>query len=125
MTKTILTVDDAATMRKMIAFTLSSSGYQVAEAPDGASALQLLGSRSVDLIITDLNMPNMHGIELTRQIRLMPAHARVPILLLTTESNGEAKNRARAAGATGWLVKPFKPEQLLEVVAKVLPATAR
>jgi len=121
MAKTIITVDDAATMRKMISFTLKTAGYEIIEAEDGLAALNLLKGCSVDLVITDVNMPNMDGIELTRQVRTVPHLAKVPILLLTTESDPELKNRGRAAGATGWIVKPFKQDQLLAVVGKVIP----
>lgn len=122
MAKTIMTVDDAQTMRKIIGFTLAEAGYQVVEAQDGAAALEALRGRTVDAVISDVNMPNMDGIELTRQLRTLPAYARTPIILLTTESDAEVKNRGRAAGATGWIVKPFKPDQLLAVMSKVLPA---
>lgn len=122
MGKTILTVDDAATMRRMVSFTLKSAGHEVLEAPDGASALALLRTQRVDLIISDIHMPNMNGIDLTRQVRTMPQFRTTPILLLTTESDPGKKNEGRAAGATGWIVKPFSQEQLLAVVAKVLPA---
>ncbi len=122
MPKTIMTVDDAATMRKMIVFTLAAAGYQLIEAEDGAAALKQLRERSVDLVITDVNMPNMDGLELTRQLRTLGHFQKTPILLLTTESDPEMKSRGRAAGATGWIVKPFKQEQLLAVVSKVLPA---
>jgi two-component system chemotaxis response regulator CheY len=122
MPKTIMTVDDAATMRKMIVFTLAAAGYQLIEAEDGAAALRQLRDRPVDLVITDVNMPNMDGLELTRQLRALGHFQKTPILLLTTESDPEMKSRGRAAGATGWIVKPFKQEQLLAVVSKVLPA---
>ena len=122
MSKTILTVDDASTMRKMISFTLKAAGHEMLEAEDGVAALALLKMRHVDLIITDVNMPRMDGIEFTRQARLLPAFSRTPILLLTTESAPEVKDRGRAAGATGWIVKPFKQDQLLAVVGKCLPA---
>lgn len=92
------------------------------EAEDGIAALEVLKGASVDLIITDVNMPRMDGIEFTRQARQIPALQKTPILLLTTETDVDSKARAKAAGATGWLVKPFKPEQLVAVVAKVLPA---
>ena len=118
--KTILTVDDAPTMRKVVALALAGAGHEVLEAGDGVAALAVLKSRRVDLIITDVNMPNMDGIEFTRQARLLPAFARTPILLLTTESDPNMKARGRAAGATGWIVKPFQQAQLLAVVAKVL-----
>ncbi len=122
MGKTILTVDDAATMRKMVSFTLRGAGHEVLEAADGAIAFQLLQSRRVDLVITDVYMPNMSGIELTRQLRTLPSFGRTPILLLTTESDPGKKAEGRAAGATGWILKPFSQEQLLAIVAKVLPA---
>jgi len=122
MGKTILTVDDAATIRKMVSFTLRGAGHEVIEAQDGVVALDVLRSRPVDLVITDINMPNMNGIELTRQLRKLPSFAKTPILLLTTESDPAKKAEGRAAGATGWIVKPFSQEQLLAIVAKLLPA---
>ncbi len=122
MSKRIITVDDAATMRKMVAFTLKGAGHEVLEAGDGQEALAVLSQRSVDLVITDVNMPNMDGLELTRQLRALPAFARTPIILLTTESDPAKKMLGRAAGATGWIVKPFNQEQLLAIIAKVLPA---
>ena len=122
MRKTILTVDDASTMRKVVALALGSAGHEVVEAEDGVAALAVLQIRHVDLVITDVNMPRMDGIEFTRQARLLPKFQRTPILLLTTESDATIKARGRAAGATGWIVKPFKQDQLLAVVAKVLAA---
>lgn len=119
---TILTVDDAPTMRKVIALALTGAGHEVIEAEDGLSALAVLRSRQVHLVITDVNMPRMDGIEFTRQARSMPQFNRTPILLLTTESDPTIKARGREAGATGWIVKPFQQAQLLAVVAKVLPA---
>ncbi len=124
MSKTILTVDDALTIRKMIAFTLKSAGFDVLEAADGAAGLAILKSHPVDMIISDVNMPVMDGLEFTRQVRLLPAHAKTPLILLTTESSPESKAVGKAAGATGWIVKPFKQEQLLAVTAKVLPSAA-
>jgi two-component system chemotaxis response regulator CheY len=121
MSKTIVTVDDSSTMRRMVVFALKATGHNVLEAADGVAALHLARSRPVDLVITDVNMPNMNGLDLTRQLRALPAYSRTPILLLTTESDPEMKSKGRAAGATGWIVKPFEPEQLLAVVAKVLP----
>ncbi len=120
MSKTIMTVDDAATMRKMIAFTLKGAGHEVIEAGDGAEALKALQTRPVDLVITDVNMPNMEGLTLTRSLRALPQLARTPIVLLTTESAPEKKAEGKAAGATGWIVKPFQQDQLLAVVSKVL-----
>ena len=122
MNKTILTVDDASTMRKVIALALAGAGHDVIEAEDGVAALALIQGRHVDLVITDVNMPRMDGIEFTRQARTMSQFAKTPILLLTTESDPTIKARGRAAGATGWIVKPFKQDQLLAVIAKVLAA---
>jgi two-component system chemotaxis response regulator CheY len=122
MGKTVLTVDDASTMRKMVSFTLRGAGHDVLEAADGADALAVLRTRAADLIITDINMPNMDGIELTRRLRASTSYSRTPILLLTTESDPGKKAEGRAAGATGWIVKPFNQAQLLAIVAKVLPA---
>lgn len=121
MGKTILTVDDASTMRKMVSLTLRAAGHEVLEAQDGSVALGVLQTRSVDLVITDVHMPNMNGIELTRRLRSLPGFAKTPILLLTTESDPARKAEGRAAGATGWIVKPFSQEQLLAVVGKLLP----
>jgi two-component system chemotaxis response regulator CheY len=118
--KNILTVDDAPTMRKLIAFTLSSAGHKVLEAPDGKAALDLLRTATVDLIITDVNMPVMDGIELTRNLRRLPQHARTPVLILTTESQPGVKAAGKQAGATGWIVKPFDGTQLLAIVKRVL-----
>lgn len=117
----ILAVDDAVTMRKMVAFTLRGVGYQVIEAGDGVEGLAKLSANTVDLIITDLNMPRMDGIQFTREARRILGARRIPILILTTESELTKKNEARAAGASGWIVKPFKQEQLIAVVNKVLP----
>ncbi|MEJ2033123.1 MAG: response regulator [Deltaproteobacteria bacterium] len=120
MSKIILTVDDSASMRQMLSFTLKSAGYEVIEAVDGEVALTKLKGKEVCMVITDLNMPKMNGIELTRAIRNDINHKSVPIILLTTESGEDLKQEARLAGATGWIVKPFKPEQLLGVVKKVV-----
>ena len=120
MGRTIITVDDAATMRKMISFTLQGAGHEVLEASDGAEALKVLQTRQADLIITDVNMPNMDGITLTKNLRGLPQFKTTPIILLTTESDPAKKAAGKAAGATGWIVKPFQQDQLLAVVAKVL-----
>ena len=109
-------------MRRMVSFTLKSAGYDVLEANDGVDALNLLKTRSVDMVISDINMPNLDGISLTRELRGLPNYSKTPIILLTTESDPGKKAEGRAAGATGWIVKPFNQEQLLMVVAKVLPA---
>lgn len=121
MKRTVLAIDDALTMRKLVSFTLRTAGLDVVEAPDGADAIELLKTRTFDLIITDVNMPKLNGIEFTRQARQLPNGKTVPILMLTTESDAEKKTQARAAGASGWIVKPFQQEQLLAVVGKVLP----
>ena len=118
--KTILAVDDSATMREMVAFVLESAGYRVIEAEDGAQGLDRATATNVDLVITDQNMPNMDGLTLVRSLRELRDYKSVPILLLTTESSDSMKQQGRAAGATGWLVKPFDPATLLEVVQKVL-----
>ncbi len=119
MPKTIMTVDDSASVRQMVSFTLKNEGHNVIEAVDGKDALGKLTGQ-VDMIITDLNMPSMDGIELIRQVRAKPAYKFIPIIMLTTESQAQRKQEGKAAGATGWIVKPFKPEQLLAVVSKVL-----
>ncbi len=121
MKRTVLAIDDALTMRKLVSFTLRTAGLDVVEAPDGADAIEILKTRTFDLIITDVNMPKLNGIEFTRQARQLPNGKTVPILMLTTESDAEKKALARAAGASGWIVKPFQQEQLLAVVGKVLP----
>jgi two-component system, chemotaxis family, chemotaxis protein CheY len=122
MSKTILTVDDSASIRQMVGFTLRQAGFQVVEATDGKHGLQIAQSTQAALVITDLNMPNMNGLELIQALRQLPAYKFVPILMLTTESDDTKKQAGKNAGATGWIVKPFNPEQLLKVIAKVLPA---
>jgi two-component system, chemotaxis family, chemotaxis protein CheY len=118
MPKTILTVDDSASVRQMVKFTLTGAGYAVIEAVDGQDALAKLAG--VNLVITDLNMPNLDGIGLIRNVRANAACRGVPIIMLTTESQESRKQEGRAAGATGWIVKPFTTQQLLAVVKKVL-----
>ena len=120
MSETIMTVDDSASIRQMVTFTLKQAGYNVVEAVDGQDALDKLQTAAVQMIITDLNMPNLNGIELIRAVRANPAHRFVPIVMLTTESQAEVKQEGKDAGATGWIVKPFKPDQLLAVIRKVL-----
>jgi len=117
----ILIVDDSVTIRQMLSFTLKSAGYAVTEACDGRDALDKLEGQRVDLIITDLNMPRMDGITLIRAVRTRPASRNTPVLMLTTESQDVKKQEGRAAGATGWIVKPFQPDRLLQVIARVLP----
>lgn len=119
MGKKILTVDDSASMRQMVSFTLKGAGYDVVEAVDGKDALGKVQGADIGMIITDLNMPNMDGIELIRVVRGMPGLKFIPIVLLTTESQDSKKKEGKEAGATGWIVKPFKPEQLVAVVKKV------
>ncbi len=119
MSKKILAVDDSKTMRDMVSFTLKGAGYDVLLADDGVNALTELNGQSVDLVITDINMPNMNGIELVTKLREDPKFRATPILILTTESDDDMKQKVRAAGATGWIVKPFVPEKLLKVVDKV------
>lgn len=120
-TRSILAVDDSASMRQMVSFTLRSSGFDVIEAIDGQDALEKIADRHVDLVLTDQNMPRMDGLTLIRELRERERFKRVPILMLTTESSPEMKQAGRAAGATGWMVKPFDPARLLEVIGKVLP----
>jgi two-component system chemotaxis response regulator CheY len=120
MNQTIATVDDSASVRQMVAMTLKGAGYEVIECCDGRDALKKLSGTPVRMIITDLNMPNMNGLELIQALRAKPEFKFTPIVFLTTESQQEKKQAAKAAGATGWIVKPFKPEQLLSVIKKVL-----
>ena len=116
----ILTVDDSASIRQTIKIALKDQGYQVSEAADGAEGLQKADVDRFDLIITDLNMPVMDGLTMIRELRKRPAQAGVPILFLTTESDADIKAQAKAAGATGWLTKPFNPDDLVKIVKKVL-----
>jgi two-component system, chemotaxis family, chemotaxis protein CheY len=120
MGKTIMTVDDSASVRQMVSFTLRNGGYEVVEASDGRDALAKVGGQPVHMVITDLNMPNLDGIGLIRALRQAPACRFIPIIMLTTESQAEKKQEGKTVGATGWIVKPFKPDQLLAVVKKVL-----
>jgi two-component system, chemotaxis family, chemotaxis protein CheY len=121
MAKRVLTVDDSKTMRDMVSFTLKGAGYEVVEAEDGVQALSMLSKTSVDLVITDINMPNMDGVTLVTRLRAQPSNKSLPILILTTEGGDDKKAQGRAAGATGWIVKPFAPEKLLQAVNKVCP----
>lgn len=116
----ILAVDDSAAMRQMVGITLTGAGHQVEHAADGVAALELAGRGRFDLVITDVNMPRMDGITLVRQLRALAGYRFVPMLVLTTEATAQRKQEGRAAGATGWLVKPFDPERLLATIAKVL-----
>lgn len=120
MSKTVLVVDDSTSMRQMVSFTLKEAGFDVIEGTNGQEALTQVQGKSVNLVITDLNMPVMDGMTLIRQLRAQPSFKFTPILMLTTESQDAKKQEGKAAGATGWIVKPFNPEQLLQVVAKVV-----
>jgi two-component system, chemotaxis family, chemotaxis protein CheY len=120
MAKTILAVDDSSSLRQMVAFSLKAAGYAVVEAVDGQDGLEKAKTTTVDLVLTDQNMPRMDGLSLIKQLRGLPAYQKVPILMLTTESSDEMKQKGRAAGANGWLVKPFDPQRLIEVVKKVI-----
>ena len=122
--KTILTVDDSPSIRQMLAYVLSSNGYRVIEAGDGEEGLMLAKANQADLVLTDQNMPKMDGIALIKALRALPAYKRVPIMMLTTESSPAVKEQGRDAGATGWMVKPFDPDKLLEVLKKVLAQTS-
>jgi two-component system chemotaxis response regulator CheY len=119
MSKKIMTVDDSPSVRQMVSFTLQDAGYEVVEASDGQDALNKLQGQ-VDMIITDLNMPNMDGIELIKNVRSDANYKFIPIVMLTTESQDSKKQEGKSAGATGWIVKPFKPPQILGVVQKLL-----
>jgi two-component system, chemotaxis family, chemotaxis protein CheY len=117
----IIAVDDSASMRQMVSFTLKGAGHDVIEASDGVEALKLAKQQNgVDLVISDINMPNMDGIALIKELRSLPSYKFTPILMLTTESSGDKKMEGKAAGATGWIVKPFNPDQLLATIGKVI-----
>jgi len=120
MGKLIMTADDSASVRQMVAFTLKQNGYEVVEAVDGQDALSKLSVKKVDMLLTDLNMPKLDGIGLIKGVRAGSLNKFIPIGMLTTESQDAKKAEGKTAGATGWIVKPFKPEQLLAVVKKVL-----
>ena len=116
----ILAVDDSASMRQMVRFTLEGAGYKVVQAADGIEALELARKSPADLVLTDVNMPRMDGLQLVRELRALDSYKFTPMLVLTTESGQETKQRGKQAGATGWIVKPFNPEQLLATIARVL-----
>lgn len=120
MAKTVLSVDDSASMRLMVKMTLTESGYDVIEASDGREALAKAQQTGVNMVVTDLNMPNMDGLTLIRELRKLPSYKGVPILFLTTESDAAKKQEAKEAGATGWITKPFDKAQLSAAVRKVL-----
>jgi two-component system chemotaxis response regulator CheY len=116
----ILAVDDSVSMRQMVSYTLKSAGFEVVEAVDGEDAYEKARQRHFDLVLTDQNMPRLDGIGLTQRLREHPSFKTTPILILTTESSDQMKQAGRAAGATGWLVKPFEPTKLIEVIRKVI-----
>lgn len=120
MAKTILIVDDSASIRQMVAFTLKTDGYTVIEAADGVEGLAKANAHDIDLVLTDQNMPNMDGITFVKTLRGLPKFEKTPILILTTVHTDAMKTQGREAGATGWLVKPFDPHKLLEVVKKFI-----
>jgi two-component system chemotaxis response regulator CheY len=115
----ILAVDDSASMRQMVAFTLKSAGFDVVEAEDGSVALDIAKREKFSLVLADVNMPVMDGITLVRNLRTLPDYKFTPMLMLTTEATPEKKLEGKAAGATGWLVKPFNPDQLIATIKKV------
>jgi len=116
----IRAVDDSASMQQMVAYALKNEGHEVVEAVNGVDALKVAKTKSVNLVITDVNMPNMDGIALIKELRGLPNYKFIPILMLTTEAGADKKQEGKAAGATGWMVKTFNPEQLLATVDKVL-----
>ncbi len=118
--KKILAVDDSASIRQMVIFTLQSAGYEVVDAIDGKDGLAKAGTGKFDMVITDLNMPNLDGIGLITALRKLPGYSFTPILMLTTESQAEKKDAGRKAGATGWIVKPFNADQLISVLRKLV-----
>ena len=121
MAKVIMTVDDSTSVRQMVSFTLGDAGYEIVEAVDGKDALAKIGNSTiVDMLITDLNMPNVDGIELIKNVRAQQRHKFIPILMLTTESQEAKKQQGKAAGASGWIVKPFSAVQLVDIVRKLL-----
>jgi two-component system chemotaxis response regulator CheY len=120
MKKRILAVDDSPSVRQMVKLTLTGAGYEIVEASDGAEGLSKAQATTLDMVVTDLNMPVMNGLGLIRELRKLPAYRGVPILFLTTESDPEMKKQAKAAGATGWITKPFQQDQLVAIVKKVL-----
>ena len=120
MAKTVLAVDDSASIRQMVSFTLKSAGYDVVEAVDGLDGLEKAKTKNINLVLTDQNMPRMDGLTLIKNLRAQPQFSTTPSLMLTTESSDAMKAQGRAVGATGWLVKPFDPQKLIEVVKKVI-----
>lgn len=120
MSKTILVVDDSASLRQVVSIALKGAGYDVLEAGDGKEALGVLDGRKVNLIISDVNMPNMDGITMVTEVKKNPSYKFTPIIMLTTESQDDMKQKGREAGVKAWVVKPFKPEQMLDAVSKLV-----
>lgn len=120
MGKTIMIIDDSASVRQVVGITLKKSAYDVLEAIDGKDALNKLTGQKINLIICDVNMPNMDGITFLKEVKLLPSYRFTPVIMLTTESQETKKMEGKAAGAKAWVVKPFKPEQLLEAVSKLI-----
>lgn len=120
MSKCIMTVDDSPTIREILGMTLRDAGFSVVSANDGRDALRKLEGTTIDLLVTDLNMPHLGGIDLAREVRGRAGQRFLPIIMLTSESEEELRQRGKAAGVSGWIVKPFKPDQLLSVVKMVL-----
>jgi len=118
-TKTVLTIDDSRTMREMLNLALAQAGYRVIQAVDGVEGLEVLAAEGADVVITDINMPRLDGFGVIEGVRANPDHRATPILVLTTESDATKKDRARKAGATGWIVKPFNPDKLIDAVRRV------
>ncbi|MEM7293767.1 MAG: response regulator [Pseudomonadota bacterium] len=116
----ILAVDDSTSLRQMVSFTLQGEGHQVVQAQDGVDGLEAAKSQTFDLVITDVNMPNMDGISLIKELRSLPAYRNTPLLMLTTEAGEDKKQEGKQAGATGWIVKPFNPDKLTSVISRVL-----
>jgi len=125
MSRRILAVDDSASMRHMVGVTLRAAGYEVIEAADGHEALEYARQHAVDLVLADVNMPRMDGITLVAELRALPSYKLTPLLLLTTESSPQSKQQGKQAGATGWMIKPFHPDQLLATLERVLSGSAR
>lgn len=119
MTKTVLTIDDSRTMRDMLRMALTDAGFNVLQAEDGVHGLEVLSTSNPDVIVTDINMPRMDGFGVIEAVRKEQRHRNIPVLVLTTESDQEKKLRAKAAGATGWIVKPFEPEKLVAAIRRV------
>lgn len=120
MAKTIMVVDDSASLRQVVAIALKGAGYDILEAADGKDALGKLTGQKIHLIVSDVNMPNMDGITMVKQIKQMPAYKFTPVIMLTTESQESKMNEGKAAGVKAWMVKPFKPDQMLAAVSKLV-----